>query len=162
MQRTYAFCLDLVDALDADLAGREPATGSTPPRRPRLSLAQPASSRSFAKATNQSNASGLASESRAAALSGSPPISTFLTGTSSTLPDSVRGTSVDGDHLVGHVARRAVLADARAQRLDDVVGQLRALVEHDEQRHPVLAGRSRPDVDDQRVRHRVDAPARPR
>ena len=30
MQRVYAFCLDLVDALDADLAGREPATGTEP------------------------------------------------------------------------------------------------------------------------------------
>ena len=55
---------------------------------------------------------GFASDSTLAACSGAAPIRIRLTGTSSTLPESVRGTSRDLAHLVGHVARRAVLADA--------------------------------------------------
>ena len=62
----------------------------------------------------QSSAAGLASDSRLAACSGGVPIRIRLTGTSSTLPDSVRGTSAIAWTSFGHVARRAVLADPRA------------------------------------------------
>jgi hypothetical protein len=58
--------------------------------RVRRGAAQPAR---LASSTNQSSASGLASESRLAAFSGSVPERIRFTGTSSSLPDSVRGTS---------------------------------------------------------------------
>src|SRR3954451_9603782 len=51
----------------------------------------PSSSR--AKATNQSRAAGLASESRLAARSGGVPVRILFTGTSRIFPDRVRGTS---------------------------------------------------------------------
>ena len=55
-------------------------------------------------------------------------------------------------HLARHVARRAVLAHAPADRGDQVVVELGAVVEHDEQRHPVLLTGLR-DVDHERIDH---------
>ena len=49
--------------------------------------------RRAASSTNQSSEAGLASESRLAACSAGVPIKIRFTGTSSTLPESVRGTS---------------------------------------------------------------------
>ena len=83
------------------------------------------------------------------------PIRIRLTGTSSTLPESVRGTSAIARTSLGHVARRAVLAHAPADRGDEVVVELGAVAQHDEQRHPVLLAVAR-DVDDERVHHLVE------
>ena len=59
----------------------------------RAALAHAVFARSRANAANQSSAAGLASESRLATVSGAAPARIRLTGTSSTFPDSVRGTS---------------------------------------------------------------------
>ena len=78
-----------------------------------------------------------------------------MTGSSSTLPDSVRGTSLTATISFGHVPRGAVLADPRPDRLRELLVELRAVAQHDEQRHEVLLALLR-DVDDQRVGHLVE------
>src|SRR5215211_3104644 len=77
----------------------EPSRGGQPDRGgERLHRADPAARRGAQpvltlKSAIQSSASGLASESRLAALSGAAPSRIFFTGTSSFLFESVRGTS---------------------------------------------------------------------
>src|SRR4051812_35055069 len=53
------------------------------------------------------------------------------------------------EHLARDVARRAVLADAGTDRLDELVVELGALAQDDEERHPVLVALR--DVDHERV-----------
>src|SRR3954451_14322553 len=53
------------------------------------------------------------------------------------------------EHLARDVARRAVLTDARADLLHEVVVDLGALAQDDEERHPVVVALR--DVDDERV-----------
>ena len=79
-----------------------------------------------------------------------------FTGTSSTLPDSVRGTSIDLQDLVGDVPRRAVLADAPLDLGDQIVAQHGALAQHHEQQHAQLAiAVRRGNVHDERVQHLI-------
>src|SRR5215212_11782015 len=56
---------------------------------------------------------------------------------------------LDLEHLARDVARRAVLADARADGLDEAVVELGALAQHDEERHPRVVALL--DVDDERI-----------
>ena len=86
LAKAEAFCAELIERVDAELG---PSLGGPVDQ---TALSEPPLS-SPARSTNQSSAAGLASESRLAALAGSPPCRILLTGTSSFLPDSVRGTS---------------------------------------------------------------------
>src|SRR3954466_8878009 len=61
---------------------------------------------------------------------------------------------LDLEHLAGHVARRAVLADAGPDRLDEAVVELGALAQHDEERYTGVVALL--DVDDERVRDLVE------
>ena len=73
------------------------------------------------------------------ALGRAAPIRIRLTGTSSSLPESVRGTSRIASTSFGHVPRRAVLAHARARsRATSSSSSVAPSREHDEQRHPAV------------------------
>ena len=74
--------------------------GSWLHRRPPAARARGRAQPRPAYSTKKSSAFGLASESRLAAFSGSVPCRIRLTGSSSTLPDSVRGTSATRHDLV--------------------------------------------------------------
>ena len=86
----------------------------------------------------------------AGGLVGDAPMRMRLTGTSSALPDSVRGTSsiswISLGTWRGEQSSRIALLDAP----DEVVVEGRALAQHDEERHPAVRALAR-DVDDQRV-----------
>ena len=92
----------------------------------------------------------MASESRLAACSGGVPVRIRFTGTSSTLPASVRGTSAISKTASGTWRGEQ---SSRIRRLISPVSSSSSVVavgEHHEQRHPALGPGLR-DVDDERV-----------
>ena len=105
---------------------------------------------SSASSSNGRSASGSASESRLSARSAGSPERMRLTGTSSTFPDSVRGTAGTARTSSGHVSGRAVLANSRPDPRDEIVVELDAGPQHDEERHVPLRPLAR-EVDDERV-----------
>jgi hypothetical protein len=68
-----------------------------------------------------------------------------LTGTSRTLPDSVRGTSATSRTSLGTWRGEQSSRHLAGDPLDEVVVERGALAQHDEQRHVVV------EVDDERV-----------
>ena len=92
----------------------------------------------------------MASESRLAARSGGVPVRIRLTGTSSALPLQGPWDLCYRVYLIRDVARRAALADAAGDLAPQLVVELGAFAEDDEQRHPAV-GAGAGDVDDERV-----------
>ena len=75
-----------------------------------------------------------------------------LTGTSSTLPESVRGTSAIARTSLGTWRGEQSSRTRRRISPDERVVELGAVAQHDEQRHPARPARAR-HVDDERVDH---------
>ena len=89
-----------------------------------------------ALATNHSSAAGSASESRAAATSGGVPVRMRFTGTSSFLPDSVRGTDGTASISSGTWRGDSSVRSAARIRAGQVVVELATGRERDEQDEP--------------------------
>ena len=92
----------------------------------------------------------MARASRLTVVSAGAPSRIRLTGSSSTLPERVRGTSWICSIEVGDVAGGAVLADPLADPGDEVVVEGGAVAEDDEERHEAFGAGQR-QVEHERV-----------
>ena len=135
-----------------DHSGRRHRGHSSPAPQPDAALtgAAPASPPSRCSRTKNSSASGFASASRLTAVAGSWPMRMRLTGTSSTLPESVRGTASICRITSGTWRGEQSSRSARADRRDQLVRQLETRSQDDEERHERVRAVER-QVDDERV-----------